>query len=204
MASMLPRRSHVRSHAAGHLTRKRGVYYFRRRVPKAWHLEITICLRTRDFRRAEHLAERIDSAFIIAMEKALHLSEASVAALRKHLRDLIEGDDELRRNAQPYQPVYTRIDPEDESDVIDADLEIVDHLLGEARERLANRDAAARMVEANALIAEHGLPDDQRHALAMGVLHTEIRLLEIIRRRVLDWDEAPWLIDGPIAVEFAL
>jgi hypothetical protein len=85
--------------------------------------------------------------------------------------------------------------------VIDADLEVVEELLGVARERLANRDAASRLAEANALITEHGLPEDQRYALAMGVLHAEVRLLEIMRRRVLGWPEAPSLLEEPITVE---
>jgi integrase len=129
------------------------------------------------------------------------LRETSVAALRKHLRELIEADDEMRRDAPPFGPVYTRIAPEDSSDVIDADLEVVEELLGVAQERLANRDAASRLAEANALITEYGLPGEQRYALALGVLHAEVRLLEIIRRRVLGWPEAPWLLEEPIAAE---
>ena len=52
-------------HCSGfHLTRKRNVYYWRRRLP-GWPrgAEVAVSLGTRRFREAEHLAALADEAF---------------------------------------------------------------------------------------------------------------------------------------------
>jgi|GEM_PF-6250477 len=45
------------------MTRKRGVYYYRRRLPKPHKGEVTLSLRTKAFRYAEHLASVLDQSF---------------------------------------------------------------------------------------------------------------------------------------------
>ncbi len=52
---MLPRCSHI--------TRKRGVFYYRRRIPKTPNGEVVLSLRTRVFRVAECLADGLDQEF---------------------------------------------------------------------------------------------------------------------------------------------
>ena len=42
-----------------HITKKRGVYYYRRRIPKCPNREVALSLRTRMFRVAECLARPI-------------------------------------------------------------------------------------------------------------------------------------------------
>ncbi|WP_375143950.1 DUF6538 domain-containing protein [Bradyrhizobium sp. Ash2021] len=46
-----------------HITKKRGVYYYRRRVPKSPGREVVLSLRTRVFRVAECLATGLDQEF---------------------------------------------------------------------------------------------------------------------------------------------
>jgi len=46
-----------------HITKKRGVYYYRRRVPKSPGREVALSLRTRVFRVAECLATELDEEF---------------------------------------------------------------------------------------------------------------------------------------------
>jgi hypothetical protein len=52
---MLPRCSHI--------TRKRGVFYYRRSIPKTPNGEVVLSLRTRVFRVAECLADGLDQEF---------------------------------------------------------------------------------------------------------------------------------------------
>ena len=51
MAATLPQCSRI--------TRKRGVYYFRRRLPRSHGGEIALSLRTRHYRKAEYLGEAL-------------------------------------------------------------------------------------------------------------------------------------------------
>ena len=46
-----------------HMTRKRGVYYYRRRLPKPHQGELALSLLTRRYREAEHLAALLDQTF---------------------------------------------------------------------------------------------------------------------------------------------
>ena len=46
-----------------HITKKRGVYYYRRRIPKSPNREVVLSLRTRVFRVAECLANGLDQEF---------------------------------------------------------------------------------------------------------------------------------------------
>ena len=55
LVMMLPQCSHI--------TRKRGVYYYRRRLPGDAKREITVSLRTRMFREAQWLAAKLDQEF---------------------------------------------------------------------------------------------------------------------------------------------
>jgi hypothetical protein len=59
------------------------------------------------------------------------------------------------------------------------------HLLGEARERLALRDFASVQRSVDTLALDHAVPDDQRNALAHGILEANVTSLEEVRRRVL-------------------
>jgi len=52
LVMMLPQCSHI--------TRKRGVYYYRRRLPGDAKREIAVSLRTRMFREAQWLAAKLD------------------------------------------------------------------------------------------------------------------------------------------------
>jgi hypothetical protein len=67
MSKMLPQSSRKRSRKthidATHLTRKRGVYYYRRLVPEHLGSEVALSLGTRSYREAEHFVERLDAAF---------------------------------------------------------------------------------------------------------------------------------------------
>ncbi|WP_431272335.1 DUF6538 domain-containing protein [Dankookia sp. P2] len=64
-----------------HIARKRGVFYYRRRLPGRICSEVAISLRTRHFREAEHLARALDRAFPDAWSRAV--SEAADAGVQR-------------------------------------------------------------------------------------------------------------------------
>ena len=75
-----------------HLTRKGGVFYYRRVLPGGARHQIAVSLSTRGFRKAEHLAEVLDGTFSLAIgrvrmanpEATLHEISAIV---REYLRE---------------------------------------------------------------------------------------------------------------------
>lgn len=68
MRAMLPQRSH-KGASPSRLTRKRGVFYWRRRLPNG--REVAISLTTRGYREAEHRAGLVNGAFDGAWRKAM-------------------------------------------------------------------------------------------------------------------------------------
>ena len=99
VATMLPQCSHI--------TRKRGVFYYRRRLPKPLTGELALSLRTRAFREAEWLARVLDAAFprmLRRMNDAKNLADINRIA-REYLRDELDFDMKLRAKAS-QTPVY--------------------------------------------------------------------------------------------------
>lgn len=63
-----------------HITRKRGIYYYRRRLPKIASAEVCLSLATRNFREAQHLAALLDKGFediVIVMDGKPDLGKSS-------------------------------------------------------------------------------------------------------------------------------
>ena len=189
MGSRLTQRSHKCSHrtssAASRLTRKRGVYYYRRRLPDRLGTDLALSFRTRNYREAEHLAEVLDAEFSRVVS-TVSTSENLRSILRKYLDDVLAEDAEMRLTAPAHRSVYTngfRIDAD--RSAVDVDEELVSLLLSEARERLALRDFKSVTVNVDHVMREYGLPQEQRNAVAYGVLEANVKMLEELRRRVL-------------------
>ncbi|MGH6879767.1 DUF6538 domain-containing protein [Hypericibacter sp.] len=79
---MLPQRSHKCSHICSHnsiesdgshVTKKRGVFYYRRRLPSPPGGEVAVSLGTTNYREAEHLATMLDEAFNELMQPMTEL-----------------------------------------------------------------------------------------------------------------------------------
>jgi hypothetical protein len=116
-----------RTHAdATRLTRKDGVYYYRRRLPGPDRTDVAVSLGTRNFREAEHLAEGLDLLYSRTVKTVSDPSELRTI-LRNFLREVLEDDTTMRLAARPGLPVYTSPDQvNEERDAVDADLEIVE------------------------------------------------------------------------------
>jgi hypothetical protein len=178
MGSRLTQRSHKcsrgTSSVASRLTRKRGVYYYRRRLPSRLGTDVALSLGTRKYREAEHLAEALDAVFRRAVN-TVAISADLRSILRKYLEEALADDAEMRLTASPGRSVYTdgsRIGPD--RNTLDVDDETISLLLSDAREALALRDFKSVAVSVNNLIQECNLPEEQRNALAYGVLEANV------------------------------
>ena len=90
-----------------HITRKRGVYYYRRRLPGATKSEIALSLKTRMFREAQWLAARLDQEFREVIAK---VSKSDSAAdiqriAREYLRSKLDHD-MGEREAASHRAIY--------------------------------------------------------------------------------------------------
>jgi len=178
-----------------HITRKRGIYYYRRRLPRPFTTELVLSLRTRNFRRAEYLANRLDRTFT-GFLSGKNMKPDLQAILRQHLKKLLDADLEQHLRAPAGSAVYASGVGEYD-DPVEADLALIGNLLDDAREALARREIQSVAEDAAALVAEHGLPEDCRVALALGLLRANIRYWEEARARVLAGIAAPIVLDDP-------
>lgn len=165
-----------------HITRKRGCYYYRRRLPKPFTGEIALSLRTRAFREAEWLADQLDNAFVRVLRNMTETTEsrADIAAIAtKHLRESLEFDLKIRQARATRPPLS---DWEKWSTSIYA----VDEELDKAKAELAGRGHPERHDDYIDWFAEqNNVPADQRNELAFAILRANVAKWEIIRRRTL-------------------
>lgn len=187
MGSTLPQCSHIGSRPGrvdgAHLTRKRGIYYWRRRLPARLGSEVSLSLGTRGFRVAEYLAAVLDGEFLRVVTTVTDLPQLR-SILRAYLAECLEADTQQRLAASPGKPVYDwGASPDD--DPVDIDLDAVADSLGDARRALAERDYRSVARTVGELVERHGIPDDHRNALAQGILEVRVELFEEMKRRVL-------------------
>lgn len=175
---MLPLRSH--------LTLKRGIFYYRRKLPLPYSGEIAVSLRTDHYREAQHLARVADSAFRKFFRSAVLMSDVQTI-LRQHLVEALAEDRE-RHLATPYgRAVYAKSDQIDDSNSpLDADLDLIGRLLSDAREALATRDTRRVSHLVKQYMERHGFDEPSRHQLAMGLLKVDVQALEESERRLIE------------------
>lgn len=205
MPPKLPSRSHKCSHKdASGIARKRGVYYFRRRLPEPLSGEIAVSLATRNYREAEHLAELLNSAFQAAVRSSPTAADLR-AILRKYLDDALEEDARARVSLPTGVPVYGlgATAPEGR-DPVAMDQDVIAVALSEARQALAARDFPSVQDTVAILLKEHGLPDSAVNALAYGVLEANVRVFEEAQRRTYGRSPVVLLPDTPAAAPAAL
>lgn len=163
------------------MSRKRGRFYYRRRIPKT-DSEVTVALRTCDYREAQHLCKLLDRIFIrcFAMHPPLDLH----AILRRELVLAIEHDRQ-RHIATPYgMPVYA-YDVDDDGDPMTADLQQVDADISDARRSLALRETVGIEEWVDEVMSKHGLTPELRAELALGLAMVRLQGLEQSRQHVI-------------------
>ena len=168
-----------------HITRKRGVYYYRRRLPKPLTGEMALSLRTRSFLRAEWLAHKLDIVFARAVQRMSDNKNPPEITRIVHqwLRDHLDND-LARRVAASHSPVYASVD--DGEDPVAADLAWVDAELDAAKAELTERLYEYQRPLIDYLMEEHKLPRGAMEG-------TRLRRLPCQREKVGDHPQAnPW------------
>lgn len=137
MGSTLPQCSHIGLRPGrvevAHLTRRRGIYCWRRRLPARLGGEVSLSLGTRGFRMAEYLAAMLDGEFVRVVATVTPPPPQLRSILRAYYDERLAADTQQRLAATPGKPVYGGRVTE-EADEVDADLEGVADALGDARE----------------------------------------------------------------------
>jgi hypothetical protein len=180
MANLLPQCSHI--------TRKRGVYFYRRRLPRPHAGEVALSLRTRQFRLAEAFIEDIDQAFM-GFFAGSQMSGFDVrATLQAHL---VEQMQQLRNKhlQAPYgAPVHLSRDHAGENPQ-KADFASIEHALGHIQQHLRERDTRPVDGIADRIIDGREITPIQRTELSLGLLQVSLQIMKQSR---------DWLTDGLI------
>jgi hypothetical protein len=169
-----------------HITRKRGVFTYRRRLPRPLSGEVTLSLGTRSFWLAQAMAEALDQAFD-AFLRSHPMNAGTKNILRRYLQEQLE-ELRLRHVRTPAdQPVYAT-GLNGHRTALEADLATIDGELAQLRTSLRNRDI--RLAEPIApRVHPYRLPGAMHVELCLGILQANIHLLERSRR---------WLLEGPV------
>jgi integrase len=157
-----------------HITRKAGIYRYRRRIPGQGG-EICLSLHTRHYREAEYLAVVVSRAFDDAVKRARMAVSATKqdlnAILRGYLKEALNAH--LRAEQTPSGAMPMGLWP----------LRMLEIAEAESRDALAERDFRNLRSVVDGLMERHGLPEEQRHHLGIGVLEAELKVIqEAIRR----------------------
>jgi Domain of unknown function (DUF6538) len=179
-----------------HITKKRGVYYYRRRIPKSPGREVALSLRTRVFRVAECLATGLDQEFERLTQGVTIDDKADLTAiLRNYLKRRLDFD--MKRRAEtPHEPMFGPAEPGRSHASVD--LEWIEGQLAQARSELAGRLYDHQRPLIDDLMEDHNVPEQYRNALAHGLLQANVELWETVRDRTLG--KFPSLRDEPLRV----
>lgn len=193
----LPQRSHKRSHNCSHIASKRGVLYYRRRLPRPLLGEVAVSLRTRSFHLARHLASLLDPAFdrlLLTPVPMDHLQEV----LSRELGQLIEADRRRHIDASRDRPVYAHFVDVGQTTHA-ADLAAVEADLLDARASLHRRDTVGIEDWVDELMDRLALPQEKRNELALGLLQVRVQRLEQARHVVINGVWTPVDLQSPVA-----
>lgn len=174
-----------------HIARKRQVYYYRRRVPCPGVGEVTLSLRTRNFREAQHLASVLDLRFLafIAEPAGMTIADNVRRVLAEELQRTLANS--LRKlRATPAGASFYGVD--DESWSHGDDLKFAESEVKQQRHEIKHRYLSPSFEEwAESLIEKHGLPASVLPDLAFDLAQVRLQRLE---------KELEWLQRGPVDV----
>jgi len=166
-----------------HITKKRGVYYYRRRIPNSPHSEVALSLQTRIFRAAEDLAIGLDQEFRRLTQGVMKDNKTDLTAiLRNYLKRRLAFDMQ-RRVDTPHAPMFGVAEPGRSHASVD--LEWIEGELASARSELAGRLYNHQRPLIDDLMEYHKVPEQYRNAFAHGILQANVELWETIRQRTL-------------------
>lgn len=184
---------------ASHLSRKDGIYYYRRLLPPHLGTDVALSLGTRNYREAEHLAAALDLSFRHAVQTAKSTADLR-SVLRKYIEDALAEDMRMRFAIPVGYAVYgLGTEPPPGRDIVELDRATIAVALDDARRALAARDFPSVEDTVRHLMKDHGLPEGARSQLAYGVLEADVKIFEEQQRRTLG--KSPLvLLDDPRAI----
>ena len=156
-----------------HISRKRGIYYYRRRLPCGANGEVTLSLRTRVYREAQWLAAKLDIEFgrIIASVKDDTKAPDIQRIAREYLKRKLEDDME-QRGASPHRPVYNMYWETGAASA--ADLEWVEVELQTARTELRERLYDHQRPLIDWIMEHNAIPQELRGAVAHAIFQANV------------------------------
>lgn len=167
-----------------HITKKRGVYYYRRRIPKSPGSEVALSLRLdQEFRRLTQDVTTDDKTDLAAI-------------LRDYLKAHLASDME-RRIETPNAPMFGMAVPGRSHASVE--LEWIDVELAGARSALAGRNYDHEGPLVHDLMEHYKVPEQYRNALAHGILQANVELWETVRQRTLGNFSS--LIEAPLRAD---
>lgn len=159
-----------------HITRKRGIYTYRRRLPRPLRGEVALSLRTDKFRLAQALSMSLDEAFESFFETHGMTDFDVQATLRAYLRAKMAKRREMYLTA-PYSRPGASVGPYGQVSA-EAELDGLDHQIRQMKSDIRRRDVRSIDQIADSLADGAELPKAVWMELALGVLQAEIQLLE--------------------------
>lgn len=171
-------RAHTTLPQCSHITVKRGVMYYRRRLP-GMAGEVAVSLKTRDYREAQSLARLLDRTFHRCLRSPHQMNDLQ-SVLRKELARAIENERQRFLATPAGRPVYAH-EVEDGEDVVATDLAWLDADLQDAQRALIRRDTISLDEWMDEMLAKYSLPPSARAELAVGMLRVRVQKLEALR-----------------------
>lgn len=168
-----------------HITRKRGTYTYRRRLPRPLRGEVALSLGTDKFRVAEALTASLDVAFDAFFENHGMADFDVQATLRTYLRAKLARMREKHLTTPRGQPVHSA-ELYGYSTPAEADLAGLNHQIRQMKADIRRRDVRAIDQIADGLTGGTEVTKAQWMELALGVLQAEIQLLEQCKTWITD------------------
>ncbi len=165
---LLPRCSHI--------TRKRGVYFFRRRLPAGHGGEVAMSLGTRSFRLAEAFGEALDRAFESFFARVQMAAFNVTAELRRYLAEERAKLRALHLATPPGKRVHGTNVPG--IDALTADLRDIELHIMSLKASLSQRRFSIKEQEADERIGDREASALERRELALGMLQAQVQVLE--------------------------
>lgn len=163
-----------------HITRKRGVFTYRRRLPRPLLGEVTLSLGTRSFWLAQAMVEALDQAFDCFFQLPPMSTFDIKGALRTYLRDELRQLRDKHLATPPDRPVHaTEVHcPYDRHTIREADYNAIKWQIRSLQKHLRERNVGAYDLVADDLARGHTLAPEQRIEFALSLIQADIQVLQ--------------------------
>lgn len=179
---------------SSHMTRKGGMYYFRRRLPRPYQGEVALSLKTRDFRRAEYVAERLNMHFDALIADPMTDAEKITAALKLERRRLLEETRTRIIAAEYGNPAFNMGYTGPPGGANDADIESTEWAIRQFRSELVKRDLRGPETTIRRSMVAHDIHESAFREYGLGWFAVFISVLE---------QQLEWLRDGVVPIPAA-